>query len=306
MEFGTVAINVALMLAYAVPGFVFVKTKFLKPDTISPLAKILLYFCQPCLSIYSFQKVVYSYELFINMLIFAAFSFAFQLCAILLLKLVFLKKEEAKYRIATVAPVLGNVGFFGIPLIEALLPENPEAVAYTATFIIALNVTAWTLGAYIITGDKSYIRPKKILLNPPVLTLFISLPLFFTKTVLPDVLFNFIEIPAKFTTPLCMIILGMRFASADLKKMFSEPTVYISTAIKLVIFPLVAFLITHWLPIDYVMKVTVFILCCCPSASVILSLSEIKDSGGQIYAANTILMSTVFCAVTIPLLLLLA
>ena len=103
-----------------------------------------------------------------------------------------------------------------------------------------------------------------------------------------------------------MIILGMRFASADLKKMFSEPTVYISTAIKLVIFPIVAFLITHWLPIDYVMKVTVFILCCCPSASVILSLSEIKDSGGQIYAANTILMSTVFCAVTIPLLLLLA
>ena len=103
-----------------------------------------------------------------------------------------------------------------------------------------------------------------------------------------------------------MIIVGMRFATADLKKLFTEPTVYLSTAIKLVVFPLFAFLVTHWLPIDYVMKVTIFILCCCPSATVILSLAEIKDSGGQVYAANTILMTTLFCLVTIPLLLLLA
>ncbi len=307
MNFGTVAINVAITLAFAVPGFIFIKTKFLKPDSIPALSKVLLYFCQPCLSIYSFQQVVYTRELFINMLIFAALSFAFQLAAIFVLRLIYHKKSaEAKYRIASVAPVLGNVGFFGIPLLEALLPDHPEAVAYAATFIIALNVTSWTLGAFIITGDKSFIRPKKILLNPPVLTLFISLPLFFTKTVLPPVLMNFVTIPAKFTTALCMIILGMRFATADLKKMFTEPTVYISTAIKLVIFPLIAFLITHWMPIDYVMKVTIFILCSCPSATVILALSEINDSGGQIYAANTILMTTIFCSVTIPLLMLIA
>ena len=306
MQFGTVAINVALILAFSIPGYLFIKTRFLKPESISSFAKLLLYFCQPCLSIYSFQKVVYSKELFINMLIFMAISCALQISVILILRFIYYrKKEEAKYRIATIAPVLGNVGFIGIPLIEALLPNHPEAVAYAAMFIITLNVISWTIGAYIITDDKSYIKPKKVLLNPPVLTLLITLPLFFTKTVLPDVLMNFITIPAKFTTALCMIILGMRFASADLKKMFTEPTVYISTFIKLVAFPLSAFLITHWLPIDNVMKVTIYILCCCPSASVILALSEIKDSGGQIYAANTILMSTLFCMVSIPLLLLL-
>ncbi|MBR1625432.1 MAG: AEC family transporter [Clostridia bacterium] len=306
MEFGTVAINVAIILAFAIPGFVFIKTKFLKPDAIPYFAKLLLYFCQPCLSLYSFQKVVYTKELFLNMLIFMAMSCVLQIFVILLLRVIYTKrKAEPKFRIASVAPVLGNVGFVGIPLIEALLPDHPEAVAYAATFIITLNVISWTIGAYIITGDKSFVRPKKILLNPPVLTLFISLPLFFTKTVLPDVLMNFITIPAKFTTALCMIILGMRFACADLKKMFTEPTVYVSTAVKLVIFPLLAFLITHWLPIYPVMKITLFILCSCPSASVILALSEIKDSGGQIYAANTILMTTLFCMITIPLLLLL-
>lgn len=228
MQFGTVALNVAIILAFSIPGFLFIKTKLLKPEAISSFAKLLLYFCQPCLSIYSFQKVTYSGPLFLNMLIFMAISCVMQISVILLLRLIYHRKiAEAKYRIATVAPVLGNVGFIGIPLLEALLPQNPEAVTYAATFIITLNVISWTIGAYIITGDKSYIKPKKILLNPPVLTLFITLPLFFTKTVLPDVLMNFVTIPAKFTTALCMVILGMRFAAADLKKMFSEPTVYI-------------------------------------------------------------------------------
>jgi predicted permease len=240
------------------------------------------------------------------MLVFIGISFAIQIFMLLALRFVYMKKyDEPRYRIATVAPVLGNVGFFGIPLLEALLPDHPEAVAYAAVFIVAFNLIAWTLGAYLLTGDKSFIKPKKIILNPPVLTLFITLPMFFTKTVMPSVLMNCITVLAKFTTPLCMIILGMRFATTNVKELFTEPTVYVSSAIKLVVFPLLAFLATHWLPIDYCMKATVYILCCCPSASVILSLSEICETGGQKYAANTILASTIFCSVTIPLLLML-
>ena len=306
MEFGTVALNVAITLAYAIPGFLLIKTKLVKADNISAFAKLLLYVCQPCLSIYSFQKVLYTKQLFIDMVIFFALSVALQIIALFILKLVYLKKsQESKYRIATVAPILGNVGFFGIPLLEALMPENPEAVAYAATFIISLNLISWTLGAFFITGNKSFIHPKKIFLNPPFLTLFITLPLFFTKTSIPDVIMNCVTVLAKFTTPLCMIIIGMRFATANVKEIFCQPTVYVSTVIKLIIFPLFAFLLTHWLPINHCMKATIFILCSCPSATLVLALSEINHSGGEKYATNTILMSTIFCSVTIPLLLLL-
>ena len=304
MQFGFVALNVGIMLLSAVPGFVFAKTKFMKAESISTLAKLLLYFCQPCLSIYSFQKVQYSKELFLNMLLFFAISFCIQNLVLIILKITYSKKsEDARFKVATVAPVLGNVGFLGIPLLEALLPQNPEVIAYAATFIIGMNITSWTFGAFVLTGDKSFIKPKKIFLNPPVLTLFITLPLFFTKTSLPDVLLNFVTIPAKFSTPLCMIILGMRFATTNLKEMFTSPTVYISTILKLIIFPLFTFLLTYWLPIDYSMKVTIFILCACPTASVVLSLAEISNTGGQKYAAYTILMTTICCSITIPLLL---
>lgn len=307
MEFGHVALNVAIMLAYAVPGYILIKCKAVKENAIGAFAKVLLYVLQPCLSIYSFQKVTYSKELALKMLLFFAICLVLQAGMLLLLRLAYSRvyNKDVRYKVATVAPVLGNVGFFGIPLLEALLPDYPEAIAYAAIFIVAFNLIAWTLGAYLLTGDKKFLVTKRVVLNPPVLTLLITLPLFFTHTVLPETLGNCITILAKFTTPMCMLILGMRFATANVKDLFTSPTVYISSGIKLIVFPLLAFLITHWLPLDYAMKATLFILCSCPTASVVQSLCELTDSGGQKYAAYSLLMSTIFCIVTIPVLLLL-
>ena len=238
MEFNLVAINVAIMVAYTIPGFILLKTKAIKESAIPAFTKVLMYVCQPCLSIYTFQKVTYTKELAINMLIFFSLSIAFQVAMLLLMRLIYIKKynESFKYKVAVVAPILGNVGFFGIPLLENLLPNNPEALAYGAVFIIAFNLIAWTLGAFFLTGDKAYISGKKAFLNPPVLTLFITLPLFFTKTLLPDIILNSVTILGKMTTPLCMIIVGMRLATAKFKDLFTSPLTYLSSIIKLIIY----------------------------------------------------------------------
>ena len=305
MQFGSVALNVLIMLAYGVPGYLFIKTKFVKEDAIPAFSKLLLYVCQPCLMLYCIQQVTFSKELFLQMLLFLCLSTAFQLFAVFALHLIFRKKsDQDRYRVAKVAPVFGNVGFFGTPLLEALLPDHPEALAFASMFIISFNLLVWTVGAYFLTGDKRYVRPKKLFLNPPFLTLFVALPLFFTGTLLPTVIANPVTILAKFTTPLCMVIVGMRFATEKPQSLFTEPTAYLSSALKLIVLPLFVFLCINWLPISYVMKATMFILFCCPSANVILSLSEISGSG-QRPAANAVLLSTVFCALTIPVLLLL-
>ncbi len=305
MQFGSVALNVLIMLAYGIPGYLFIKTKFLKEDAIPAFSKLLLYVCQPCLMLYCLQQVTYSKELFLKMLLFLAMSTALQVLAVISLHFIFLKKsDQAKYRVAKVAPVFGNVGFFGTPLLEALLPGHPEALAYASMFIVSFNLLVWTLGAYFLTGNKQFVRPKKMILNPPFLSLIVALPLFFTGTTLPTMLSGPVTILAKFTTPLCMIIVGMRFATEKPSALFTEPTAYLSSSIKLIILPLIAFLCVNWLPIEYTMKATLFILFCCPSANVILSLSEISGSGQQ-PAANAVLISTILCMVTIPVLLLL-
>lgn len=304
MQFSQTAVNVLIMLAYAVPGYLLVKSKAIKPDSISAFAKLLLYVCQPCLSIYSFQKVPYTPALLRNMGIFIGINLAIMLLILAAMYLVFHKKyADNRYRVCTIAACLGNVGFLGVPLLEALLPQYPEAVAYSAVFIVTMNILSWTLGSAVLTGNKKFISVRKIIINPPVLSLAISLPLFFTNTTMPDVLFNGVTLLGKMTTPLCMLIVGMRFATAAPKELFIDWRLYMTAGVKLVLMPLIAFLITHWMPIDYSLKATMFILCCCPTASVVLNLSEIY-SCCQKTAANLVLTSTLFSMVTIPLMLL--
>ncbi|HKL73851.1 MAG TPA: AEC family transporter [Clostridia bacterium] len=303
MQFSLTAITVVIMLAYAIPGYLLIKSKIINSNSISAFAVLLLYVCQPCLSLYSFQKVSYSSNLALNMLIFFALSATIQLFMLGGMFLIFRKKySNPKYRVITLGSTFGNVGFLGVPLLEALLPQYPEAVTYSAVFIVSMNIICWTLGSALLTSDKKYISIKKLLVNPPLITLLVALPLFFTSTSIPHTIMNAITLLGKMTTPLCMIILGMRFATVKPKEVFFDGSIYFTSAIKLLIFPLIGYLLTHFLPIDYSMKATMFILCCCPTASVVLNLSEIYGHG-QKYSANIVLASTIFSMFTIPLLL---
>ena len=114
MEFTTTALNVLMMLAYSVPGFIFVKTKMIDQSHIASFAKVLLYVCSPALSIYSFNSVDYSKELLINLGLMLLLSFLLQIAVLGLTWLVLRKKyADPRYRVCCVASVLGNVGFFG-------------------------------------------------------------------------------------------------------------------------------------------------------------------------------------------------
>ncbi len=304
MQFSATAINVLILFLYFIPGYILIKAKAVKEDQIKAFAKVLLYVCQPCLSIYSFQKASYSLELVKNMGIFVGLNIGLMLIILLGCYVVLRKRyDDCRNRILTLAAAFGNVGFIGIPLLEALLPDNPEVIAYNAVFIVAMNVMSWTLGFFILTGDKKYFHPKKIFLNPPVLSLLVSLPLFFTGTTLPTVLGNGIGLLGKMTTPLCMMIAGMRFATSDIKALFTEPRVYIAAALKLIAMPLLAFLTVNWLPVDYPIKATMVILCSCPTASLVLNFAEVYGDG-QKTASYTVLASTIFSMLTIPLVLL--
>lgn len=306
MEFTTTALNVLIMLAYAIPGFVFVKTRLIDQSHISSFAKVLLYVCSPALSIYSFNSVDFSVDLIIKLGLMLLLSFVLEIAVLCLVWLIFRKKNaDPRYRVCVVASVLGNVGFFGVPLLEALLPDNPEAVAYSAVFIVGMNIISWTVGSMFLTGDKKYMSIKKIVLNPPVLALCFSLPLFILGIKLPETVESAVSVLGRMSTPLCMLILGMRLATVRAGELFKDKHAYISSVVKLIVFPLLGFLLVKVLPLDYGFKTSFFILSACPTASVVLNLSEVYGAG-QKSAADAVLISTIICVITIPVLLLLA
>ena len=301
-QFITTLITVAIMLAYAIPGFIFVKSKAIKPESIGAFARVLLFVCQPALFLYSFNAATYSPEFFAQMGIFFGLCMGMQILVMVSLTLILKKRfDDVRNRICTIASALANVGFFGVPLLEAVLPGHPEAIVFSTVFSVSLNLLSWTLAVGIISWDRKKMSIRNMIVNPTTVSLLVALPLFFTSTKLPTVIAPIVELLARMTTPMCMLILGMRLATVTPRDLFGNPRVYLSTALKNLLYPLLSFLIIFFIPLPTYIKVTFFLLGCCPAASMVLNMSELVGEG-QTQAACSVLISTLSCIVTIPVL----
>ncbi len=299
--------NVLLMLAYIVPSFLLCKAKKVTSEHLPSLSTILLYVCSPCLTFVSVTALEFSKQNLINLGLFFLVTLILQAAVMAVIFLVFRKRyRESKYRIFTIGTVMGNVGFFGLPVIRALFPDSPEVMTYSAAFVVSMNVLVYTVGVFCLTRDKKYMSIKPALLNPTTVGFAIALPFFVTgaTSYLPEMLLNAVTFVGNMSTPLCMFILGIRLASVSLKKLFARPIVYLTCLSKLIIFPLISYAAVYFLPLPLTFKASVLILSATPCANIILSLAEIHRSETEL-SANCVLVSTLLCFMTIPLLTLL-
>lgn len=311
-EFKTTLIMVGIMLAYAVPGFILIKVKAVKSDHIASFSKLLLFVCQPALTLYSFNKADFTKELGVNLLIFLGKITAVQLVFIGLFYLIFRKKMgDIRYRITTIATTLSNCSFLGVPLLEAIFPNSPNVAVYSMMYFLSMSLLGWTLVSAIITRDKKYISVKKIILNPATLSIAVSLPFFFTgfkisadNGQLLGQIENMINILGKMTTPICMLVMGMRLATIKFKSLFNNWMQYFAVAINQVVFPLCVLGLLTLLKVDEELKWCMFVMCSCPIAAVIQNYAEILGEGQDI-SANMVLLGTLTSIVTLPLMALL-
>ena len=299
--------NVLLTLLYLLPGFLLCKFRKVRAEHLSIVSVILLYVCGPGMFLNAITALDYSPELLKRMGLFLVFSLFGELALMLLLLLLLGKrKKEFGMRMLSIASVMGNVGFFGMPVVRALFPSAPEAAVYSCVFNISLNILAWTVGVFTLTGEKKYISLRAAFLNPTVLSVAIALILYVLKAKnwLPDLVQDGFRTIGAMSTPLCMVILGIRLATMNFRKLFTSPLVWIISAGKLLIFPLFCYLLVLPFPFDPVFKGSILILAATPCASILLNLAEIHHNGQEL-AANCALLTTLLSIFTIPLLSLL-
>lgn len=311
MSFSATAVQVLLMMAYAVPGFLFVKTKALSPEQITPFSKVLVYLCQPCLEIHAFLSADCTPGLLSQMGWFFLICTGIQLLILAGGFLLFRDRKAVCARVSNAAMVFGNVGFIGIPLLEALLPAEvaPDAVALSAVFALSMNLLAWTTGLYMITGEKKHIRLRSLLANPAMLAFYLAFPLFLLGFKLPEALADTVSLAGKMSTPLCMIVLGMRLAATPFRRIISDKYAWLACVGKLVAMPLLCLGAVTLLPFPEFFGTALFLLCCCPTAAAVQNFSEIylpdTQTEGKNTAADAILLSNLLCVITIPVMVLL-
>ena len=299
--------NVLLALAYLLAGFVLCRVKLFKPDHISSVSAILLYFCGPCMFIGALMKQDVTADLNRNMLLFFLFTLAAQVLFMLLVWLLQGKRRKTfSGRMMSIASVVGNAGFFGLPIIQSVFPDVPEAAAYSCIFCLSMNILAWTMGIFVLTIDRKYISLKAAFLNPTVVSVAFALVLYFlrAKNWMPELVLSGVQSAGAISTPLCMILLGVRLSTMKASSLFTQPVPWFVVLCKLVVFPLFSYALVLFLPLPAIFKAAVLILSATPCASVILNLSEIHKSGQEL-AADCTLLSTILSVVTSPLLSLL-
>lgn len=129
-----------------------------------------------------------------------------------------------------------NAGFMGFPLITAVLGSG--ATFYAAGFVGLLNALQWTYGQWVLTGDRKQISVWSAVMNPIVLSLAAGLVIFFMGLELPALVTTPLQALAALNAPLAMIVLGVYLAQADLGKMLVTPRLYLASALRLVVIPL--------------------------------------------------------------------
>jgi predicted permease len=211
--------------------------------------------------------------------------------------------------------VFGNCGYMGLPFLQSLFGGQylGEVLIYGAVVIAVFNIMCWTIGIYMITGDKKNMSLKKIALNPTIIGVVLGFIVFVIAKVpivniatagstLDSVLeklaqsLNFL---GDMVTPLAMMVIGIRLANVNLKQLFMDKWAYITSAVKLVVMPMVVIFCVSYLPIASTIKYTVFFLLAMPSATsgVMMAVKFGKDSD---FASTCVLLSTILCIVTLP------
>lgn len=306
MNFEITGLNALMLVALCLPGFFLTKANVLKEEHIKGFAVFLLYVCSPALSIYSFQQAECNMEILINIGILLLVTTFMQVLIMGIGFLINIKtyKIDGASRVATVASAFGNVGFFGVPILQALLPDHPEAMVYSAVMSVMMNLIGWTLGMFMMSGDRKHVSVKNFLINPTTLCLLIALPLFFTNTSLPKPVMNFVEFFSKMSTPTAMTMLGMRLAFVKFRDLMDYRQV-VAIFLKLIALPLITFGIMYALPVDETLKISTYILSCMPPAAITLNFAELSNTSPKT-AANIVVVGSLLVAITLPVLLLIA
>ena len=303
MEFTVTLYNVLIMFFYMIPAYILIKTGKAEPAHAKTVSAILLYISFPAMIINSFQTMEFSWNILGKIFLFFIVTMLLLAIGIVVCFLILKKKyNEAKYRMLTIASAFGNVGFLGGPLISGLYPDSPIVVCYSSIYTTSMTIMAFTIGVYALTTNKQFMSLFSALYNQGTISLAIAVIIYLAEWHFPKILGDAVSLLAKMSTPLCMHILGMRLATVNIMDLFKRPFVYVTSFLKLFVFPCVAYLIVYFLPFfDEEFKASIFILSGTRCAAVILSLAELHQTEQEL-SANVVLVATITCVISLPIL----
>lgn len=294
--------QLAFLLGFIAIGYVLAKLKILPENTATVLSKLENYLFVPGLALGTFmenftvERLSAAKTLVITSIIIA---FAAVFFGIFTSKLI--TKDKYIRKIYTYGLSFSNFGFMGNAVVSTLFPDIFfEYMIFTIPLWVLIY--AWAV-PYLLISDsekRGFKESLRSFANPMFLSLIIGMIIGIAQIPIFDWLKKLITVSGDCMSPIAMLLTGVVVSSYPLKKTFTNISVYIVSAIRLLVMPFIFILVSKFIAFDQ----TIFICALCSLAMPLgLNTIVVPSAYGKdtTVAASMALVSHILSAVTIPL-----
>lgn len=292
--------QVMVLFIIMMVGFYAKKKKFLNTAVDKGLSELLLNITLPFMIITSFN-IKYEVTMVSNSQKILMYSFLIHISLIFISKIFFFKFPSNKQQVFRFITIFCNVGFMGYPVLDSIY--GSIGVFYAAIFNIPFNILVWTVGVMLFTGEKDFKSMRKAVANPALIAVFIGLILFVFSINLPLPIATSLKLVGATTTPISMIIVGSMLAEMQFKTAFSDFSIYYATAVRLLIVPMIIYIVLKLLKVDTLLLNICVILQAMPAAVMAPIIAE-KYGGDSLLASQCVFITTIVSGITIPIVIL--
>lgn len=280
-------------------GYFCNRVKLMDAPFCSRLSKLVANVSMPAIVLYSAmgEELAFSDRELLHLIAVSMAFFVFLALSALIFPYVWKPetRDMGTYRFMTMFP---NAAFMGYPVVAAVFGSG--AVLYAAVLNLPFNLAVFSIGPLLLSGGRDGKRlDPRALLNPGIFAAVAALAIILTGFRAPAVLEDITGMLGNSTTPLAMLIIGSNLADMPLKKVFGSPRMYVFSAFRLILSPVLLWLILRPFVTDPMALGTAVVLAGMPTATNASILSA-QYGGNEELAAQGVMITTLLSVLTIP------
>ncbi len=232
--------QVFILFAFAAAGFIVAKSGKIKAEHTPILSSLLVYVIAP---FYVFETFAKNFTLKYISGNYEIILWSLEIVLFLGILMAFISKlfDKGKYErdVYEYSLVVPNSGYMGYPMAEAVL--GSAGLLNTMIFCLPLSIYIYTVGYSKLT--KSGLSFKKIF-NSSMIAMLLGAVVGLFEIPIPSVAYSIMSKAGACMGPLSMLLAGIVVSEFNFKELLSEKKIYIITALRLFIIPVLIGLIT--------------------------------------------------------------
>ncbi len=269
-------------------GFLLKKIKLISDRGQKEITDLVIYLILPANIITSFMTELSS-DTISDCIWIAVISIGIQIMALFYGNIFFRKENENRLKCLNYAIICSNAGFLGNPVAEGVF--GSVGLMLASVYLIPQRIMMWSEGIAIFSGvsDKKATL-KKVVTHPCVLACFIGFILMVGQIQLPAVILTPIQTLGRCNTALSMMVIGMILADIDVKTILDK-TVVRYTVHRLVIIPVIVYIVASLLPVSKLVCGVSVLLAAMPAGATTSMLAAKYDRDPE-FATKLVVFST--------------